>query len=290
MRELGSAHTTGQIEVTGRAITPEEQRAADAVARVLRATVTPRDIDGAPDMSYDFDLLLTDGRKVALEITAASDQDTLRQHAQAFKRDWAAPSLQSDWQIGVNRVPGQRPVDLIPVRKLIEPILAIYERFGITEIGAVAMWRPIPPPGSHSEVADAMKRMFALGVTMARCHRPANPPGSALVLLSIHGGHGANIEELNQLVEEHAAANIKKLRLANADERHLYVWVNATTPDAELALHIGETPTLIPVLPEGIDTVWVGSWGVTSLGKQGFERLLRVAPKGVWKDLDASQL
>jgi hypothetical protein len=181
-------------------------------------------------------------------------------------------------------------VDLNPVRKSIEPILTIYERFGVTEIGAVAMWQPIPPPGSYAEVADAMKRMFALGVTMARCHRPANPPGSALVLLSIHGGHGANIEELNQLVEEHAASNIKKLRLANVDERHLYVWVNATTPDAELALHIGETPTSIPTLPEDIDAVWVGSWGITSLGNEGFERLLRITPTGTWENFDVSQL
>ena len=235
--------------MTGRPITLEEQRAADAVARVLNAIVTPRDVIGVPDMSYDFDMLLGDGRTVALEITAASDQDTVCQLAQAFKRDWSAPSLRNDWQIGVDRVPGQRPVDLNPVRKSIEPILATYERFGLVEIGAVAMRRPIPPLGAHGDVVDAMIRMFALGVTMARCHRPADPPGSALVLLSIHGEHGANVDEVNTLVETHIAANIDKLQLADTDERHLYVWVNATTPDAELALHVGETPSRTPNIP-----------------------------------------
>jgi hypothetical protein len=59
------------------------------------------------------------------------------------------------------------------------------------------------------------------------------------VLLSIHGGHAANVDEINALVETHVATNIDKLRQAHTGERHLYVWVNATTPDAELALHIG---------------------------------------------------
>jgi hypothetical protein len=237
-------------------------------------------------MSYDFDLLLGDGRTVALEVTAASEQDAVRQHAQAFKRDWPAPSLRSDWQIGVNRVPGQRPVDLNPVRRSIEPILVTYEQFGVTEIGAVAMRRPTPPLGAHADVVDALTRMFALGVTMARCHRPATPRGSALVLVSIHGGHGAHIDEVNALVERHVTANIDKLRLAHADERHLYVWVNATTQEAELALHIGQTPSSPPRFPDDLDAIWIGSWGNTADGHEGLERLLRVTPTNGWDSLD----
>lgn len=82
--------------------------------------------------------------------------------------------------MGINRQIGQPPVNLIPVRKTIESIIAVYEQFGVTQIGAVGMQSAIPPAGISSEVTDAMKQMFALGVTMARAHSPVTGPRSLI--------------------------------------------------------------------------------------------------------------
>jgi hypothetical protein len=67
------------------------------------------------------------------------------------------------------------------------------------------------------------------------------------------------VDEVNRLVERHAHAsdNVKKLAAADADERHLFVWITGSHPKAELAMHTGPPPTSRPVLPDGLDVVWV---------------------------------
>jgi hypothetical protein len=53
----------------GRALDVGEWRAAKAVASLLGGNVVAHDLEGSPDGSYDFDVLLADGRTVALEVT-----------------------------------------------------------------------------------------------------------------------------------------------------------------------------------------------------------------------------
>lgn len=274
--------------MTGRKITAAEHRAAEAVVAFVGGTIVDRDVDGAPDKTVDFDVLLTDGRVVALEITAASDPEVVRLHAQAFKFEWPAPLLLNDWQIGVKHPLGGPTINLRPVQKGIESILVVFEHNGVANVGSVGMSRP--PVGVNQDVTDATTEMFNLGVTMARVHRRAKAPGKAMVLNSIHGGHGSNANEMNELVEINAMANIEKLRDAEGDEKHLFVWIDSSRPEAELAMHLGQMPFGSPTLPEGLNTVWVGSWGTVGIGKAGFERLLRIQPSGEWEMLDQTKI
>jgi hypothetical protein len=275
--------------MTGRAITEEEKRAAKFVASCLGGNYVPRDIDGAPPMTHDFDIHVYD-KVIALEITSASDKAMMTQTAQAFKREWPAPSLANDWQIGVNRTAGQSQVDLNPVKKKIEKVLAVFERHDVKEVGAVGLSTPPRWHGAPQDVIDATTEMFVLGVTLARMHRPAKIPGGALVLPSIHGGHGADADDLIGLAERDGKSNAEKLQNAEADERHLWIWVDGTTPDAELAMHLGHMPSGPPELPTGVDVVWAAMLGVTGLGQMGFERVLRVRPPGSWEMLDTTQV
>jgi hypothetical protein len=73
------------------------------------------------------------------------------------------------------------------------------------------------------------------------------------------------------------------------NERHLYFWVDSTTPEAELALHTWKTPSSPPQLPADLDAVWVGTWGIAGDGTPGFERLLHVTPTSEWANIDQAR-
>jgi hypothetical protein len=76
---------------------------------------------------------------------------------------------------------------------------------------------------------------------------------------------------------EHAGHNIAKLLAADADERHLFLWINASQADAELAMHTGPPPQTPPPLPAGVDVLWVHN-------ESG--RLWRVRPPAGWEAPD----
>ena len=60
--------------MAGRNLRADETAAADIVAAYLGGKPEPRDVEGAPDKTHDFDVLLENGERVALEVTAAVDE------------------------------------------------------------------------------------------------------------------------------------------------------------------------------------------------------------------------
>lgn len=85
----------------------------------------------------------------------------------------------------------------------------------------------------------------------------------------------SDVDAINRL--EHAGHNIAKLLAADADERHLFLWINASQADAELAMHTGPPPQTPPPLPAGVDVLWVHN-------ESG--RLWRVRPPAGWEAPD----
>jgi hypothetical protein len=49
----------------------EEDWAGEIVATYLDGTYEARDVRGAPDATHDLDIVLADGRTIALEVTSA---------------------------------------------------------------------------------------------------------------------------------------------------------------------------------------------------------------------------
>jgi len=59
--------------MAGREPTPEELAAADVIADALGGRWESRDGEDAPPGMHDFDVILPDGRCIALEVTSAID-------------------------------------------------------------------------------------------------------------------------------------------------------------------------------------------------------------------------
>jgi len=127
-------------------------------------------------------------------------------------------------------------------------------------------------------VRGATGELRRLGVAAA--HRlGARNDGEALVLLGFRGGVSANPEAVNELVTERAEAKLEKLLRAEADERHLYVWIDSTRAAADLAMVTMPPPERGPALPAGIDVVWAASFGWAGQP----QRLWRTCPDGAWE-------
>ncbi len=227
----------------GRAVKPEEVVAGDIVASRLGGEAKPRDIPGAPDATYDFDICLPDGRNIALEVTSAADPELLSMRA-AQGRVWKAPSLSADWWISFA---GGSPVNIKSMLKGLEAHLKVLEEHGVTEVSKYS-----PASGRRSSaVTEATSQILAGRITAARSwNRPA-PGTPARMLLTPHRGFISDAEQVNPLVARAAEDNAKKLRAADADERHLFVWIDEDK--AELAMFTQGPPPTVPDLPAGID-------------------------------------
>lgn len=64
--------------MAGRKMDASELAAAEIVAAYLEGRQEPRDVETARDGTHDFDVLLNDGRRVALEVTAAGGSQAHR--------------------------------------------------------------------------------------------------------------------------------------------------------------------------------------------------------------------
>jgi hypothetical protein len=65
---------------------------------------------------------------------------------------------------------------------------------------------------------------------------------------------------VNRAVENAMQANIDKLRLAQVDERQLFIWVDSTDLACFAPLSFGTLPTDPPGFLGGIDRVWVAPY------------------------------
>jgi hypothetical protein len=253
-------------EMTGRELDEHELRAATIVGSILDGVAVPRDVAGAPDGTHDFDVLLP-GRCVALEVTRAADKLVLATLARAFAQAYPAPALANTWTLSIQTI-GPTPPPVPPIVKESPELLAVFEHHGMTEIDG-----QLYPGQAPAAVIDASMKLVRLGVARARTSPVGGPP--RLFFIG-HGGFMADPDAVNRLAAEHTAANADKLLAARADERHLFIWMDPSHPDAELAMHTGPPPEQPPALSDGVDVVWVAN-------PSG--HLWRSRPPGDWEEL-----
>ncbi len=74
--------------MAGRKMDASELAAAEIVAAYLEGRQEPRDVVTAPDGTHDFDIVLKDRRRVALEVTAAADHKRIAFDDRAFRTEW----------------------------------------------------------------------------------------------------------------------------------------------------------------------------------------------------------
>lgn len=243
-----------------------ELRAATIVGAILDGYFVPRDVPGAPDATHDFDVLVS-GKRVALEVTRAADKHVLSTRDAAFRRTFPAPALANSWTLSIRTIGAALPA-VNKIAKKSPSLLAVLEQHGMSEVD-----RQLYPGQAPAAVVDASTNLVLLGVSRARVWDVDGPP--QLFFIG-HGGVSADADAVNRLAVEHAAKNADKLLAAQADERHIFIWMDSSQPDAELAMHTGPPPDAAPVLPDGVDVVWVAN-------PSG--HLWRSRPPGTWEAL-----
>lgn len=262
-------------------LSAEEDSAGKIVAKHLVGRYEARDVRGAPDATHDLDIVLADGRTVVLEVTSTGDGSVEELHRLLLGRAWEAPTLRHHWWLGVPDDPQTR------VKALMQKIithLAVLEQHDVEEVGGLRHRRL--PADTAPEVAQAARAIFDLGADRATRLDPPKPGETPLLLPSPHGGVTGSSGLLNEAVERCAEKKAAKLRAADGDERHLFVWLLGSASGVELAMATLPLPSSPPALSAGVDVVWVATGPAFPDAPSG--RLWRVRPSGRWEKIGAS--
>jgi hypothetical protein len=255
--------------------------AAEVVAGLLGGTSKSRDGVGAAEGMHDFDVELSDGNCIALEVTTIADKNVIEFHeVLADAANWAAaPQLKSDWLVAFPDPVGGEPVIKIKPRKpaIIDALKAL-ETHGVQMLGPEALEPHLPLAASTPPaVQDSIGKLVSSGVTLVRSsgRRAADV---ARLEFSTHGSMVGNPDQLNALVLDEVRENHAKLAAAQAFERHLFLWLTDTYPDAEWAFSTLAPPSA-PSIPPDLDVVWLARYALPI-------RLWRLRPPNAWEPVD----
>jgi hypothetical protein len=197
-----------------------------------------------PDGTHDINLWLPDERCIAVEVTRVlRDRELAQIHAES---GWLTRRLKLDWLVRLRDefvVVGGR-------RELVDRELSIIEA-GLDSF-------PVGPFQGNVEIfyVDPIpEKLSAFGVVeigYAACFG-----SSAHVLFRYLPSGAAPMEDAFDEIEHALAKNSAKLQRADADERHLFVWIVSPHPTLGTWLFNEHLPTRRLRLPPAIDAVWV---------------------------------
>jgi hypothetical protein len=262
--------------VAQRTIRQYEDVAAAVVAEIEKGRWKKLDVHGAAPATHDYDVVAADGRRIALEVTSAANNVEISMWNAISARDWECPSLRHSWQLSVVQ-PGSKALSVRQLHGQVERLLGVLEGGDVREIEADTPNESLP-----QDIKAAIAELRSLGVRRARCWPDlVTHSGVPTVLVGASGAFSTAPQEVNDAVEREAKANTDKLAKAEADERHLFVWVHPTSGGPELMLYTGQTAEVPPQLPDVIDVAWVARFPDTAEGP--VSTLWRVQRHGSWQ-------
>jgi hypothetical protein len=233
-------------------------------------------------MTHDFDLHLPDGRTVALEVTRMSVPEVVEMWDAIEALDWACPELTHNWSISLRSAGrGRAGPQVKRFRANAPAFLAVLEKNTAGRFGDILGTDDALRSEEERRAIDGLRRLGA------RSGGPVGQPasGPALVVVGTVGPGGTvDGRDVNEAVVREAANNLDKLLAAPGDERHLFVWADTTDPGANVAMATFARPDP-PLLPDGINTVWVGLWQRNVNLQSNASTLWRVTPPGPWEIL-----
>jgi hypothetical protein len=242
---------------------PEEQGAADLVARTLQLTVRLHDCG---EHAGEFDYLIDHADEpMALEVTSYQDQQHREQLAawDKYAADgWHTPRLARCWVLSADA--GRR----VPFKTLVErcaPVLHTLEKLGRQNFYALhKLW------SEDMHDRGLARTLDSLGVTSVYGYGPGDR-GTGIIDVTIATGGfsvlgpGSVLGELEAFVAHERLADVRrKLAASGLPHRHAFVWVTTLAPmgawwnmTKERAL-----PTRPPQLPSEVtDISWIAASG-----------------------------
>lgn len=263
----------------------QELEAAWTVAAVLGARPERRDRPGAPAGTHDFDLHLPDGRVVALEVTSSTVGEVRSMWDTIGRLEWSFPELASNWSISVEAAGAGDPgAHIGRLRQWVAPLLKVLEEERVSVF---------PSPGPVSPAAqtaiDALGELRVRGGSSAGGAYPGRVP---MVVVGTTGPGGwTDGSSVNSAIEGAVTANLEKLLRAEADLRHLFLWVDWTDHASEAALALFKLPSAGPCLPDQIDAVWAATWQRNAFPESNIGALwMFTRDGGTWRSLQVPQV
>ena len=234
-------------------LSADEQAVRALIERHLGAPVSQHDDQSAPGM-HDLTISYPDGRRGAVEVTAAEDQ-TRRAEVGAIGAEpvLQAPGLNSGWLALLE--PG---ASVKTARRALPDLCAQLETAGVTTLDA----HQARPDQGH-DVA-ALHRLLAQAQVVSLRSGTMRPGVIAIAGSMDVQWLSSDPEDVVRFVErfvQSRPADSAKLARSGADERHLFIlggWFPEDWPSLHpLSLDFADLPTLAPSLPEQVTHVWL---------------------------------
>lgn len=228
--------------------------AAQVLAALLDGEYQLQDTQVGSESSgmHDYDIRLCDGRVIALEITQQVNSQRKAQQEYIESELTSLCSHRHNWSV---RAKGEARLEML--RDRLPEILSKLEELGIHSLYTGA---------SHS-IPPFMVWLRSLAVRSITCIQMTTGPGCIHVHADSESGHTSH-ELVTGIADAGLRRKAEKLRRAQADERHLWIWVDLEAFSMSSALSAAKftRPSTRPDMTPGgvgeeIDVVWVaGSW------------------------------
>lgn len=268
------------------------------VTHCLGGAVRRVDPGGGSVQLHDLDVVLSDGRTIAVEVTRHNSPPALAVLGAIDKRRWESPELSNVWVVNT--------IATVNVAALHRDVARLLQRLEAAGIATLLVRRESFDATMREEELDDEEReerdvlestgtrdvaegLARLGVRLAYSLLPAPTGGEIIVGEASQAGSTA-AAVVTDAVEYHAARsdNIAKLEAArDRAERHLFVWIESSQHAAVAAFGIpasdGEVTARAPKIPECVDTIWA----VTAFDVAHVWRYHRASG---WRDLGTVRL
>jgi hypothetical protein len=229
---------------------PDPQRPDDQTAKHLVQLCLPEvevclHDDGSEAAMYDLELRWPDGHAEAMEVTIAVDDDLLRLDRRIVRQSTVtAAESTRNWYLML----AHGTTDVRAILGEADHLLGLVERTGMTSFG------------DHEERRSAavVRLRRRLGVMNGFSFVPRGEQPKITLVGPAPKRFFVQPGSINEVVEDHAWRNEKKLAQSGCDERHLFVLFDFTSPEGWNAFMEQRTPPdLPPQLPAAITTAWV---------------------------------
>jgi hypothetical protein len=227
----------------------EELDARNVLEVILGGRSERVDPGGGSRQLHDFTLTMPSGRTVAVEVTRFADSRALQQRAEVTKRAHLRfPALRYNWQV---KIAGTYDVD-----EWLAAVASVLVRLEHDEFESLLVHRHLEDD-EHPAEADLRRMRVRLVYQLGE----AGPDGAQIFLAEASVGGSTSPEVVVDVGSMLAAKadNVRKLRSASEDEKHIFVWIDSDQHQAIAAVGSDCLPSGHPHLPPGVDVIWVST-------------------------------